>query len=124
MESTPEHQDSHQQTSGEAIVKATHENDRNFEWHSSEKSNDIALNIPKLKAEELELKAGEVEAKVDLELSGISLVKVKLGINAKLKDVCLNVKGLEAEVHLNTDLAAGDNDKDKVQYNIGINRVT
>jgi hypothetical protein len=65
---------------------------------------DVLLDIPKLRVDSLHLELDDLEAHVALEASVLNLVTLSVGVDARLRDVKLDIKGVDAEVALKARL--------------------
>jgi hypothetical protein len=65
---------------------------------------DVYLDVPKVEVDEIELKLDELNARVALQARVLDLVTLDVGIDAELKGVDLDIKGVRAEALLKVRL--------------------
>jgi hypothetical protein len=65
---------------------------------------DVYLDVPKVKVDEIDLKLDELRARVALQARVLDLVQLDVGIDAELRGVELDIKGVEAEALLKVRL--------------------
>jgi hypothetical protein len=65
---------------------------------------DVVLDIPKLHVDEIDLKLDELKARVALEAHVLDLLRLDVGVDAELRGVGLQIKGVDAEAHLKVRL--------------------
>lgn len=65
---------------------------------------DVYLDVPKLAVDEIELKIDELKARVALNARVLDLVTLDVGVEADLKGVDLDIRGVEAEALLKVRL--------------------
>ena len=65
---------------------------------------DVVLDIPKLHVDEIDLKLDELKARVALEAQVLDLLRLDAGVDAELRGVGLQIKGVDAEALLKVRL--------------------
>jgi hypothetical protein len=65
---------------------------------------DVVLDVPKLTVDEIALEVDHLHARVALEARLADLVQLHVGADADIANVALEIKGVEAEVHLRAHL--------------------
>jgi hypothetical protein len=65
---------------------------------------DVVLDVPKLTVDEIALEVDHLHARVALEARLADLVQLHVGADADIANVALEIKGVEAEVHLTAHL--------------------
>ena len=65
---------------------------------------DVLLDVPELSVDSIHLELDDLEAHVALEANVLDLVTLSVGVDAHVRNVRLDIKGVEAEVHLKARL--------------------
>jgi hypothetical protein len=65
---------------------------------------DVVLDIPNLHVDEINLRIDELDARVALEAKVLDLLRLDVGVDAQLRGVGLEIKGVDAEAHLRVRL--------------------
>ena len=65
---------------------------------------DVLLDVPKLAVEQIELHVDELKARVALECRVLDLLQLNIGVDAELRGVDLDIKGVEAQALLKVRL--------------------
>src|SRR4051812_37753849 len=65
---------------------------------------DVYLDVPTLQVDEIELKLDELKARVALEARVLDLLTLNVGVDAELRGVDLDIKGVKAEALLKVKL--------------------
>jgi pyruvate/2-oxoglutarate dehydrogenase complex dihydrolipoamide acyltransferase (E2) component len=65
---------------------------------------DLQLDVPTLSVEEIELEVEDLQVHLSVQAELADLVKIKVGLDAKLDKVKLGVKGMQAEAQLKARL--------------------
>jgi hypothetical protein len=72
--------------------------------HNGNKQTDVFLDIPKLTVDEVSLKVQGLQAKVSLQAEVLQLLKLNVGVDARLDCVDLNIRGVVAQAQLQVRL--------------------
>ena len=65
---------------------------------------DVVVDIPRLHVDELDFKLDELTARVALDAHVLDLLRLNVGVDAQLRDVDLQIKGVDAEAQLKVRL--------------------
>jgi hypothetical protein len=65
---------------------------------------DVVLEVPQLRVEEISLEVEDLEARVALDANVLELLRLHVGVDARLGKVGLTIKGVEAQVLLRARL--------------------
>jgi hypothetical protein len=82
---------------------------------------DVYLDIPMVKVDEISLEVENLRARVSLQAEVLDLLKLNVGVDAELGRVALQIKGVEAQAHLNVRLDNVANVLDRVLTTIDRN---
>jgi len=74
------------------------------EQSESDDPQDVLLDVPTLKIDEIKLKVNDLDAKVTLSAALANLVKIDVGVHVSIADVDLDIKGVEAQALLKVRL--------------------
>ena len=74
------------------------------EQSESDDPQDVLLDVPTLKIDEIKLKVNDLDAKVTLSAALANLVKIDVGVHVSIADVDLDIKGVDAQALLKVRL--------------------